>query len=478
MSNPSKIHSLQRREFLRQSSLLGGALAGAAPFALNLAAIGEAAAQSATDYKAIVCVFLNGGNDYANTVIPYDNATYNTYQTIRQNLAYSHSALAATVLQPTLALGDRQMALAPALAPLKGLFDSGNLGVLLNIGTLVVPTTIADYKAQRVPLPPKLFSHNDQASFWQSSKAEGGTTGWGGRLSDLMLSSSGNAMFTAISVNGGSVFLNGNATTQYGVSAAGPRPMISTSFSLFGSRACQAALRTLITQPNQNQIANAYVTTTTRSLDGNARLSQALASVPALATQFDATNTLAMQLQMVARLIAARNMLGLKRQVFFVSLGGFDTHDGLASQHPVLMKKVADALNSFFLASKELGVDQAVTTFTASDFGRTLTVNSDGSDHGWGSHHFVLGGAVAGKAFFGKPPSLSLSRSPDWMPGSYGPNDVGQGRLLPTTSVDQLGASLASWFGVASSDMKMVLPNSSNFDLTSLNLFKPVVRKA
>jgi uncharacterized protein (DUF1501 family) len=469
MSNPSKIDSIQRREFLRQSSLLGGALAGAAPFALNLAAIGEAAAQTATDYKAIVCVFLYGGNDYGNTVIPYDNANYNAYQTIRQKLAYQQSSLAATALQPTVALpGGRQMALAPELAPLKTLFDSGNLGVMLNIGTLVVPTTLAQYKAKSVPLPPKLFSHNDQQSFWQSSNVEGATTGWGGRLSDLMLSSNGSSLFTAISLSGSAVLLNGNSTSQYGISANGSFAIRGVGGNLFGSANCSAALRTLITQARPNQIENAYVNTTKRSLDGNQKLTSALASVPPLSTPFDATNSLATQLQMVAKLIAARNSLGVKRQVFFVSLGGFDNHDGLATQHPGLLKKIADGLNSFYLATKELGVDQSVTAFTASDFGRTLSVNDDGSDHGWGSHHFVVGGAVAGKSFFGQLPATAVN----------GPDDVGQGRLLPTTSVDQLGVSLARWFGVANSDLKTVLPNSGNFDLNALNLFKTGAIKA
>lgn len=469
MTTSCKPDSLGRREFLRQSSLLGGALASAAPFALNLAAIGEAAAQTATDYKALVCVFLYGGNDYGNTLIPYDNATYNQYQTIRQKLAYQQSSLAATVLQPTVALpGGRQMALAPELAPLKTLFDSGNLGVLLNIGTLVVPTTLAQYKAKSVPLPPKLFSHNDQQSFWQSSNVEGATTGWGGRLSDLMLSSNGNSLFTAISVSGNAVLLSGNTTRQYGISSSGSFAMRGVDNNLFGSASCSQALRSLITQPRTHVIENAYVNTTKRSLDGNAALKSALASIPAISTPFDASNSLATQLQMVARLIAARNSLSVKRQVFFVSLGGFDNHDGLASQHPGLLKKVADAMSSFFLATKELGVADAVTTFTASDFGRTLSVNDDGSDHGWGSHHFVLGGAVAGKAFHGKLPAIAVN----------GPDDVGQGRLLPTTSVDQLGVSLARWFGVANSDLKTVLPNSGNFDLNALNLFKTGAVKA
>lgn len=461
------IKSIQRREFLRKSSVMSGALAGAAPFALNLAAIGEAAAQSASDYKAIVCVFLYGGNDYGNTLIPYDNPNYNAYATIRQKLAYAQSNLAATALSPAVALPDgRKMALAPELAPMKALFDSGNLGVLCNIGTLVVPTTLAQYKAQSVPLPPKLFSHNDQQSFWQSSNPEGATTGWGGRLGDLMLSSNSNSLFTAISVSGNTVLLNGNQISQYGVTAKGSRPLRALGGQLYGSSSCSTMLRTLITQSRTNQLENAHVKIMNRSLSGNAALQAALATVPTFSTPFDPANTLASQLQMVAKLIAGRNSLGTKRQIFFVSLGGFDNHDGLLSKHPGLLKTVADALSSFYQTTKELNIADSVTTFTASDFGRTLAVNDDGSDHGWGSHHFILGGAVNGKTFHGKLPAIAVN----------GPDDVGQGRLLPTTSVDQLGAALATWFGVSASNLPIVLPNSHNFDLNALKLFKTPLR--
>jgi uncharacterized protein (DUF1501 family) len=464
------IQSIQRRAFLRQSGMMSGALAGAAPWAMNLAAIGEAAAQTASDYKALVCVFLYGGNDYGNTVIPFDSANYNAYQTIRQKLAYAQSSLAATALNPTIALPNgRQMALAPELAPLKPLFDNGNLGVLLNIGTLMVPTTLAQYKAKNVPLPPKLFSHNDQQSYWQSAGGgEGSTSGWGGRLADLMLSSNGNSLFSAMSINGNALLLSGKTAAQYDISPSGTFGLRGSDSNLFGSSACSAMLRTLVTQNRAHQLENAYVKTMVRSLNGNASLKTALASAPTLSTPFDSTNSLATQLQMVAKLIASRNTLGVKRQVFFVSLGGFDNHDGLATQHPGLLKKVADAMASFYSATVELGIANSVTSFTSSDFGRTLSVNDDGSDHGWGSHHFVMGGAVAGKAFFGKAPAIAVN----------GPDDVGQGRLLPTTAVDQLAASLASWFGVSNADLPIVLPNSRNFDLNALKLFKAVAQSA
>lgn len=459
------LNNIKRREFLRRSGMLGGMVAGAAPWALNLAAIGEAAAQTANDYKAVVCIFMQGGNDYGNTLIPFDNVNYNAYATIRQRLAYKQSDLAATVLNPAVALPDgRQMALAPELAALKPLFDAGNLGIIANIGTLIVPTTLAQYKAQSVPLPPKLFSHNDQQSFWQAGKPEGAGSGWGGRMGDLMLSGNGGSLFTAMSIAGNALYLSGNQVSQYAVSTQGAYGLRALESSLYGSAKSSAALRSLITQSRPHQLENAYVKITNRSLAGNAILKTVLDpnGPPPFSTVFEAANPLAQQLKQVARLIANRGQLGAKRQVFFVSMGGFDTHDSLASAHPALLRQVASAMSSFFAAMKELNMSDAVTSFTASDFGRTLAVNEDGSDHGWGSHHFVMGGAVNGRQIHGKLPAIAVN----------GPDDVGQGRLLPTTSVDQLGAAIATWFGVSASDMGIVLPNARNFDLNALRLFK------
>ena len=199
----------------------------------------------------------------------------------------------------------------------------------------------------------------------------------------------------------------------------------------------------------------------TRAVEAESQLSTALAGAAPLATAFDASNPLAMQLRMVARMISARSALGARRQVFFVSLGGFDLHDFLLQQHPILLARVSSAIKSFYDATVELGVANSVTSFTASDFGRTLSSNGDGSDHGWGSHHFVVGGAVNGGRFHGILPATAVN----------GPDDVGQGRLLPTTSVDQFGAALASWFGVPATDLPLVFPNIGNFDANALSLF-------
>ncbi|WP_394476114.1 DUF1501 domain-containing protein [Roseateles sp. LYH14W] len=454
----NKLPELQRREFLRRASAVG--IAGtAAPWALSLAGIGEAAAATTPgDYKALVCLFMYGGNDYGNTLVPYDATNHAAYAGIRQALTIPRDALAATALPA--GTDGRQMALAPQLGKLKGLWDAGKLAVQLNVGTLVQPTTLAQYKARSVPLPPKLFSHNDQQSVWQASSPEGATSGWGGRLGDLFMGGNGTSTFTCINVSGNAVYMAGKQAVQYQVSTSGAVPINGITKSLYGSAACSTALRSLITADRAHWMEAELTRVVKRSADAQATLSTALAGVPAFGTTFE-TTSLSTQLQMVAKLIAARQALGATRQVYFVSIGGFDLHDLLATQHPLLMTQVNDAMASFYAATVELGVADQVTTFTASDFGRTLTSNGDGSDHGWGSHHFVMGGAVKGGRYYGALPSVSVN----------GPDDVGQGRLLPTTSVDQLAATLATWMGVSATDLPMVLPQIGNYSQKDLGYF-------
>lgn len=457
-----------RRAFLRRSTQLG--LAGTAlPFALNLAAMGEAAAFTATDYKALVCVFLYGGNDYANTVITYDDDSYNKYATIRGGsgqsgggIAIAKADLTATLLNPTTALAaGRQYALHPAMTGLAGLFNAGKAAVQLNVGPLVVPLTRAQYSNSNrtlYPLPPKLFSHNDQQSVWQSSSPEGSTVGWGGNLGDLALSSNTNSLFTCISVTGNAVFLSGDSALSYQVSTGGAIAINGVKSNVYGSSAVRSALTALIQQTSPQVLENEYNRVTARAVTAESQITAGLAGVT-LATAFPTSNSLADQLKMVARLIGARSTLGSKRQVFMVSLGGFDLHDNLIAQQPTLMRRVSEAMSAFYDATVELGVANQVTAFTASDFGRTLSSNGDGSDHGWGSHHLMVGGAVKGKAFYGKAPPVSVTNTAD-------ANDqwhVGQGRLLPSTSVDQYAATLAKWFGVSNTELAGVLPNLSHF---------------
>jgi uncharacterized protein (DUF1501 family) len=458
MTTPSS-----RREFLKRSSAFSVAGA-AAPWALNLAAISEAAAQTATDYKALVCVFFYGGNDHGNTLVPYDQSTYDSYATLRSTLATARSALDGTVLTPAAGAelpNSRQYALAPQLSALKPVFDAGRLGVLLNIGPLSQITSKAEYNARSVPLPPRLFSHNDQQSIWQASSPEGSASGWGGRIGDLLASGNDQSVFTAVSVTGNAVYLSGRSAVQYQVTSNGSVPINGIGSTLYGSAAAAQALRSLITStPGSNLFEREHARVVQRSIDADVALRSALGGITPLATAFPATG-LGSQLSMVARMIAARNAVGAKRQVFFVGIGGFDNHDKLADNHPALLTQIGGALAAFDAAMGELGTSPQVTAFTASDFGRTLSSNGDGSDHGWGSFHFISGGAVRGQRFFGQAP----------LPGNNGPYDVGQGRMLPTMAVDQLAATLATWMGVSGTNLSTVVPGIGNYSVKDLGLF-------
>lgn len=435
---------MERRAFLQRTGQL--AMMGAASsYALGLAGIGEAAAFSnAGGYKALVCVFLYGGNDYANTLIPFDTTNYARYQTIRgttgseaaNGIALARASLANTVLTPPQGqtLTDNiTYAIAPTMPRLKALYDQGVMAPVLNVGPLVAPLTRAQYDNNSVPRPPKLFSHNDQQSTWQSSNPEGSRTGWGGRIGDLALTSNTNAMFTAINATGNAVFLSGQTAAPYQVSSAGAtlyNPL--QTGRLFNSTVASQALGTLLRSGSGNVMAADYARFNDRSIQYGAFVNNAIAS-STLTTSFGTGNRLADQLRVVARLIAGRQQLGVTRQVFLVSLGGFDHHDGLIGPHEALLGQVDFAMDAFYRATVELGVANNVTAFTASDFGRTLTSNGDGSDHGWGSHHFVVGGGVSGGRFYGRAPSVSVSTA----------DQVGQGRLLPAVSVDEYSATMA-----------------------------------
>jgi uncharacterized protein (DUF1501 family) len=445
-----------RREFLRTAAHVSVAGA-AAPFALNMAGIGAAAAQTATDYKALVCLFMFGANDHNNTVIPYDTANFNAYTTARAGLTRLQTDLLP--LTPELPLigvnAGRQFALPIEMAPLKTIWDAGKMAIMANVGPLIVPTTKAQFQNAQVPLPPKLFSHNDQQSVWQASMPEGARQGWGGKLGDLFFSQNTSPIFTCTSINGSAVFLAGQNVGAYQLGTSGPVAISGIAGSLFGSTSAgSAALRNIIGSGGANLIAQDLADTTNRSIDANAQLSAAVATSPDFALPATlTTSTVAAQLRVVSRMIAARTALGAKRQIFFVGLGGFDTHDNQLTTQPGLHAQVAGALAYFYDNMVTLGLSNNVTAFTASDFGRTLTSNGDGSDHGWGSHHFVVGGAVKGRNYYGTFPIMGLNNN----------DEVGSGRLLPTTSVDQYAATMARWFGVSDSNLSLVLPNIGNF---------------
>lgn len=467
-----------RREFLKTAARLS--VAGVAtPFALNLAGIGSAAAQSATDYKTLVCLFLGGANDHNNTFIPLDTNSVNVYQAVRASLARAPADLLgphgeSLELAPTVALqgasAGRRFTLPIELAPLKTIWDQGHLAVLANVGTLKQVTTLADYQ---VPsrIPPHLFSHNDQTSTWQAGNPEGAKYGWAGLMGDLFSSSSvysnANPVFTCCSTANGGVLLSGQRTHGYQLGSDGSTSITALNGKLFTSSAATGLLKSLLLTGGSHPFSQDLADTTSRSIDANKTLSATLALAPDLPLPANlVTSDLASQLRLVARMIAVREKLGARRQVFLVQLGGFDTHSDQLSRQPELHKELGDALDYFYKALKSdatlsaMNALSTVTTFTASEFGRALNSNGDGCDHGWGSHHFIMGGAVNGKNFYGEFPQLL-----------GGLTDIGNGRQIPTTSVDQYSATLAHWFGVTYGDnMKLVLPNSGKFDLTKANL--------
>jgi uncharacterized protein (DUF1501 family) len=459
-----------RRLFLKNAGALS--MAGVAgPFAMNLAAFGQVAAQDANDYKALVCLFLLGGNDHANTLVPYDPVSYATYRAERPALATPWGALSPTLLNPKQALpGGRQYALAPQLAPLLAPFNDGKLAVMLNIGTLTEPLDKAQYKNFPSKRPSKLFSHNDQQATYQAAGSVRNSSGWGGRLGDGFAQNTANATFTCINVGSGGVFNSGAPTLGYQVSATGGAVGIKAiKEPLFGSVQCRDEMKRLITAPSAHLLEDHYTRIVARSIKYEELLSPALRdALPS--GNFTAGEPLSDQLSMVARIISKQAQLlpgttgRPKRQVFFVTLGGFDTHSALAEEHPKLLTAVGNAMAAFHDEMARQQIGKQVTLFTASDFGRTLNSDGDGSDHGWGSMHFVLGGAVEG-GYYGQAPKMGSKAEAD-----DGENDVGRGRLLPRMAVDQFAGQLATWFGVPAADLNTVLPNLKNFAADTLPL--------
>ncbi|RZT10690.1 Uncharacterized conserved protein, DUF1501 family [Duganella sp. CF402] len=476
-------HHPSRRRFVGNMLALAGG--SSLPFTLNLAAMGSAAAQEAGDYKALVCLFLHGGNDHFNTVLATDPDSWSAYQRIRTttdtgSIALPAAGLAGGVLPitPSTAHAGRNFALHPSMQAMKNLFDGGRAAIVTNVGTLLRPTTLAQYKAGAVALPPRLFSHNDQQAQWQTSQPGGGTDfGWGGRMADLISASTASA-FTAISTAGNALFLSGQEARQYQVSGTGPAPIRRLNDSLYGLSAAANPLRQIITADTSELLRKEHAAVTARAIDAEAKLSSVLPPAgaggvadPGLYinpnTGGTAVNPLAVQLQTVARIIAAHGALGLKRQVFYVSLNGFDTHDFQRANQADLLARLSHAITYFdtTLASLQgTDVRKQVTLFTASDFGRTFSSNGDGTDHGWGSHHFVVGGAVKGKNIYGSMPVTGLGHE----------LDVGSGALLPTISVDQYGATLASWFGLSATQITDVFPNIGNFSTRNLGFMNAV----
>lgn len=452
-------HALGRRNFLRRAAWMTAATGS--PLAMNLLAMGAASAQTATDHKALVCIFLSGGNDQSNTVVPSNGAGYASYQQARPTLALPASQLLG--INP-LGYSGQALGLHPAMTGLKALFDQQRVALLANVGPLSVPTTKAQWNngSPSVQVPAQLTSHSDQQTAWQTGLSNAGSeTGWLGRMGDLTASAfnAGSGVSIAMSVAGNNIMLAGDSTIQYQLTTQGA-VKVQTLDGLYGSAAGGVAMRRLMTDSRSHLFESELNKVSARAINTEAMVTNALSSVGQAGGTFPATG-IGQQLKMVARMIAARGALGQRRQVFYVMHGGYDFHDNLVSDHGNKMKELSDAMAAFYQATAGLGVANNVTTFTASEFGRALQGNGRGSDHGWGGHQFIMGGAVAGNRVYGQFPTVALG----------GPEDSGQGRLIPTTSVDEYASTLAAWFGVSNGNMPLVVPNLGRFAKPNLGFF-------
>ncbi len=420
-------------------------------------------------YKALVCVFLFGGMDSHELLIPYDTPSHDIFTQFRQGVAPAESRTRAALLnlapRNAAQFGTREFAMPPEMPRVKSLFDQGRANIVANVGPLVRPTSRSAYESRTADLPPRLFSHNDQQAVWQANAPEGAQLGWGGLFADAALASGANAggeAFTAISTIGDNLFLTGREALAFSMGDGGP-----SSVRLYEraenrrdrneeAEAYYNRLRRHFTAQDfngSNVIAGDAAAIMRASLENNETIQQALEAPPSLGVTFP-ESWLGFQLRTIAETISVRSRLGMGRQVFFAGMGGFDTHSGQAQSLPALLGQIDEALAAFQGAMDYLGESRDVTLFTASDFGRTFAVNGDGTDHGWGGHHIVMGGDVDGGNIIGNPPPPGFDHA--W--------DANSGRLIPEISVDQYASRLGAWFGLSDSELNTAFPNLGNFD--------------
>lgn len=458
---------MDRRKFIRKSlaAALGGVSVYSAPGTMRL--VQAAARQSQfTDYKALVCVFMLGGNDSFNTIVPINGGARAIYDNARQSLAIPTSQLLPLIPVPGGAAPSdgSNYGLYSATTPgdpvgisrLQALFNGGKAAVVCNVGTLIRPTTKADIATPGFPLPGELGAHSGQQNFWQTSRPDN-ASGWAGRMADLLYTGNANqALPMNISLSSDAVFLQGANVTPYAMGTNGAVALEQIGASDARRRAAFLQLMQNGTT-RANVFERAYANVMQRTVANYQAISGAFAASPPLNTIFPNTLT-ADALKTIARTIAVRSQPNVGRQIFFVSQWGFDFHDNQLYDHPRELCSVLQALTAFYDATVELGVANNVTTFTASDFGRSTSSNGDGTDHGWGGHHFVVGGAVRGGSCYGQMPNISVG----------GPDDGYYGAVIPKISVDQYGATLAKWFGVSPANLNDVFPSLANFATADL----------
>lgn len=449
-----------RRKFLRQ---LGLGCAGVGATTLlsgitNMGLLNAAAAANApvyapqNNYKALVCILLSGGNDSYNMLIPSGTDEYADYAAVRTNLKIEQADLLP--LNPLNPDG-KTYGLHPNMPKIQNMFDTGKLAFVANVGALVNPTTVTSYNAE-ANLPIGLFSHSDQRQHWQTSIPQNrGGSGWGGRLADILHTNNSNQGISMnISLDGLNVFQRGNVVQPFTIEPKNTGAVLLNNLENTGfyETLKRQSLDSLLETNYQNILETAYSNTIANSKNNSFEFSSAILNGTPINTAFEDDN-LSERLQMVAKTIAAKDILNMQNQTFFVQLTGFDTHDDFLADHGLLMATLDNALNSFYEAMAELGLENDVTTFTISDFSRKLVSNGNGSDHAWGGHAMVMGGAVNGQNIYGQYPDVYLGNS----------LDVGNGRIIPTTSCDEYFAELALWFGASSSDLNQILPNINNF---------------
>ncbi|MBT8140783.1 MAG: DUF1501 domain-containing protein [Gammaproteobacteria bacterium] len=447
--------SMKRREFLKlgAASLIGSGL-------VNFPRL-SFAQNALPDYKALVCVFLHGGNDAFNLIVPTDSDGYAEYSNARQNLSVEQSALLP--ISP-LTNDGHTYGLHSAASSLHELFNNGKMAVMANTGNLIQPITRDEYRNKSVPVPTELFSHNNQQDQWKTiNLTSGQNSGWGGRVASIYASQQTEPLLTGLSVNSRSLWLRNSGFLDLSVSADGFDEYWFVKEGEGYENKRRTAYLDNLYREYANQFEQEIAVTNQRTLELVESVGSVLQNTPPLNTVFPEDNGygLSSQLRMVANMIAARDTLGMSRQVFFVEMGGFDTHDDHNQDQPNLFGTLADSLKAFYYALTEVGAASDVTTFTASEFGRTLTSNGDGTDHGWGNHQLVIGDAVRGGDIYGTMPSLEIG----------GVDDSGKrGRIIPTTSVEQYVHSMLNWYGLDNNQIQTVLPNHGAFDMHKINL--------
>ncbi|MEM7307233.1 MAG: DUF1501 domain-containing protein [Planctomycetota bacterium] len=442
-------HNLSRRRFLR---LGAGTAAMAGLSSVGLVGARPLGSGGFGDYKALVCVFLYGGADTFNLLVPTGAAGYATYAASRGDLAEPlASLLPIDPLGPI--VGGGTYGLHGQVPELRDLFQAGRLAFVANVGPLVQPSPKAGLLNGTVPAPLSLFSHNDQQAQWQRAWADvAGSTGWAGRMLDALGDVNGaTPLSPGISVDQQNRLMVGEKAAPYVIGSEGTVPLLASDDEE------QRELYTELFATAKHKLGAPIGKTQIEAMEIEQLLSSKLAEGPTFEGLFP-QGPLAEQLRMVARLIAIRAQLGVTRQVFFVSMGGYDTHGDQLTELPPLYRSLSETLGAFQQSLDQIGAASSVTTFSHTEFGRTLSSNGQGSDHGWGGHAFVLGDAVQGKRIFGAMPDLTLE----------GTDDLGEGRIIPTVAVDQFAATLGQWFGLSPSQALAVFPNLANF--AELNL--------